>query len=257
MILLYLDTETTGLDVSTCSIWQLSGYIGDTAKGTIESFDYKLHPYRGEIITEEAVAKTGVTQEELDTYPPQSEAFTSFLSLISKYVDLEDWNQRVIPVGYYASSLDEALLLATMTAEVTHNHPEGIKGARAVAAVIWMIRNGWSKNNIKSWICEQFGYDLSYSYDELKRHHKFECICQRSVPAAIICWLNADSYEDGIRKAVSLGGDADTEAALTGAFLNADENTEVSDDFAKEVTRFFSMDFMDILNKFHNAYENK
>ena len=103
MILLYLDTETTGLDVSTCSIWQLSGYIGDTAKGTIESFDYKLHPYRGEIITEEAVAKTGVTQEELDTYPPQSEAFTSFLSLISKYVDLEDWNQRVIPVGYNIS----------------------------------------------------------------------------------------------------------------------------------------------------------
>ena len=103
MILLYLDTETTGLDVSTCSIWQLSGYIGDTAKGTIESFDYKLHPYRGEIITEEAVAKTGVTQEELDTYPPQSEAFTSFLSLISKYVDLEDWNQRVTPVGYNVS----------------------------------------------------------------------------------------------------------------------------------------------------------
>lgn len=162
---------------------------------------------------------------------------------------------RVIPVGYYASSLDEALLLATMTAEVTHNHPEGIKGARAVAAVIWMIRNGWSKNNIRSWISEQFGYDLSYSYDKLKKHHKFECICQRSVPAAIICWLNADSYEDGIRKAVSLGGDADTEAALTGAFLNADKNTEVSDDFAKEVTRFFSMDFMDILNKFHNAYE--
>ena len=103
MILLYLDTETTGLDVSTCSIWQLSGYIGDTAKGTIESFDYKLHPYRGETITEEAIAKTGVTQEELDTYPPQSEAFTSFLSLISKYVDLEDWNQRVIPVGYNVS----------------------------------------------------------------------------------------------------------------------------------------------------------
>ena len=90
-------------DVSTCSIWQLSGYIGDTAKGTIESFDYKLHPYRGEIITEEAIAKTGVTQEELNTYPPQSEAFTSFLSLISKYVDLEDWNQRVIPVGYNVS----------------------------------------------------------------------------------------------------------------------------------------------------------
>ena len=103
MILLYIDTETTGLDTATCSIWQLSGYISDTATGATDSFDYKMHPYRNEIISKEAAIKTGATQEELDSYPSQSEAFSSFTTLLSKYVDLDDWNQRVIPVGYNVS----------------------------------------------------------------------------------------------------------------------------------------------------------
>ena len=103
MILLYIDTETTGLDTATCSIWQLSGYISDTATGTSDSFDYKMRPYRNEIISKEAAAKTGATQEELDSYPSQSEAFANFTALLSKYVDLEDWNQRAIPVGYNIS----------------------------------------------------------------------------------------------------------------------------------------------------------
>ena len=103
MILLYIDTETTGLDTATCSIWQLSGYISDTATGVSDSFDYKMRPYRNEIISKEAAAKTGATQEELDGYPSQSEVFSNFTALLSKYVDLEDWNQRVIPVGYNIS----------------------------------------------------------------------------------------------------------------------------------------------------------
>lgn len=103
MILLYIDTETTGLDTATCSIWQLSGYISDTATGVSDSFDYKMRPYRNEIISKEAAAKTGATQEELDSYPSQSEAFSNFTALLGKYVDLEDWNQRVTPVGYNIS----------------------------------------------------------------------------------------------------------------------------------------------------------
>ena len=162
---------------------------------------------------------------------------------------------RVIPVGYYAFSLDEALKLAKITAEVTHNHPEGIKGAQCVAAVIWMIRNGHSKKQIKKWVEEHFGYNISDSYEQLKKQHKFQCICQRSVPAAIICWLNSNSYEDCIRKAVSLGGDADTEAAIAGAFVNADAKTQIDDEFVIDVTRFFSMDFMDMFKKFHEKYE--
>ena len=94
MILLYIDTETTGLDTATCSIWQLSGYISDTSTGASDSFDYKMRPYRNEIISKEAAAKTGATQEELDSYTSQSEAFSNFTALLGKYVDLEDWNQN-------------------------------------------------------------------------------------------------------------------------------------------------------------------
>jgi len=162
---------------------------------------------------------------------------------------------RVIPVGFYAKSIEECIKLAEITAKVTHNHPEGIKGAVATACIIFTIKEGkHPKNVIKQWIEEEIGYNLSISYNQLKKNHKFECTCQNSVPAAIICWLNSNSYEDCIRKAVSLGGDADTEAAIAGAFAAADPNTPVDDDLANDVTRFFAIDFLDVLNKFQKEY---
>lgn len=162
---------------------------------------------------------------------------------------------RVIPVGWYANSLDECINLATITAEVTHNHPEGIKGAQCVAAVIWAIKNGYSKNEIKKWVTKKFGYDLSQSYNQLKKNHKFECTCQNSVPASLICWLNSKDYIDCVRKAVSLGGDADTEGAIAGAFAAAENNEAIDDNFVQDVIRFFSMDFLDTFNQFHEKYE--
>jgi ADP-ribosylglycohydrolase len=162
---------------------------------------------------------------------------------------------RVIPVGWYAKSLDEALGLAKITAEVTHNHEEGIKGAQCVAAVIYLIRQGKSKKAIKKFVEENFGYNLSRSYNNLYKNHKFECTCQNSVPASIICWLDANDYMDCIRKAVSLGGDADTEAAIAGAFAGAMNDDALNDEFVNDVIRFFSMDFLDMLKKFHEKYE--
>ena len=162
---------------------------------------------------------------------------------------------RVIPVGWWASSLEQAAELAKRTAEITHNHPEGIKGAQAVACTIWAIRNGYTKDDIKKWLERECIYDLDRSYDELKRTHKFECTCPNSVPAAFICWYNSTSYEDCVRKAVSLGGDADTEAAIAGAFAAADKNTPVPEELTNDVTRFFSMDFLEVLDKFHKKYE--
>jgi len=162
---------------------------------------------------------------------------------------------RVIPVGWYAKSLDEALGLAKITAEVTHNHEEGIKGAQCVAAVIYLIRQGKSKKAIKKFVEENFGYNLSRSYNNLYKNHKFECTCQNSVPASIICWLDANDYMDCIRKAVSLGGDADTEAAIAGAFAGAMNDEALNDEFVNDVIRFFSMDFLDMLKKFHEKYE--
>ena len=162
---------------------------------------------------------------------------------------------RVIPVGWFASSIEECAELARITAEITHNHPEGIKGAQATACIIWAIRNGYAKDEIKYWVERECKYNLSKSYDNLKKNHKFECTCQNSVPASFICWYESTSYEDCVRKAVSLGGDADTEAAIAGAFAAANPNTPVPEELTNDVTRFFSMDFMDILNKFHEIYE--
>ena len=162
---------------------------------------------------------------------------------------------RVIPVGFYAKNIDECLELAKTSAEITHNHPEGIKGAQAIAAAIFFIRQGKSKKAIKKYIEESFGYNLTKSYDSLKRTHKFECTCQNSVPAALICWLESKSFEDAIRKAISLGGDADTEGAIAGALAAADPKTPVDDDLVHDVIRFFSMDFLDLLNKWHKDIE--
>ena len=162
---------------------------------------------------------------------------------------------RVIPVGWFANSIEEAAELAKKTAEITHNHPSGIKGAQAVACIIWAIRNGHSKDEIKRWVEREFDYNLDKSYQTLYNTHEFNCVCQVSVPASFICWYNSISYEDCVRKAVSLGGDADTEAAIAGAFAAADKNTPIPEELTNDVTRFFSMDFMDIVRKFHEKYE--
>ena len=162
---------------------------------------------------------------------------------------------RVIPVAWYSNDIDECMELAKITAEVTHNHPEGIKGAQAVTAIIWAIRNGHSKNDIKKWIKEEFDYNLNSTYNQLKETHKYESICQVAIPASFISWYSSKSYEDAIRLAVSLGGDADTEAAIAGAFAAANEKTQVDDDLVFDLTRFFPMDFMSIFNEFHDKYE--
>ncbi len=127
---------------------------------------------------------------------------------------------RVSSIGWCANSLDEAEKVAKWSAEVTHNHPEGIKGAQAVAAAIYMARTGKTKDNIKEYINEKY-YNLDFSIDEIRADYKFEVSCQKSVPQAIQCFLEAVDFEDSIRNAVSLGGDADTQAAIAGSITEA------------------------------------
>ncbi|MCH4564800.1 ADP-ribosylglycohydrolase family protein [Halomonas sp. EGI 63088] len=128
---------------------------------------------------------------------------------------------RVPPVGFAAQSLDEALTLARRSAEVTHNHPEGIRGAQAVAAVIFLARQGADKTSLRAEVEARFGYDLSRSLDEIRPGYRFDVSCQGSVPPAIIAFLEADGVEAAIRNAVSLGGDADTQACMAGAMAEA------------------------------------
>lgn len=128
---------------------------------------------------------------------------------------------RVSPIAWYYSNLDDVLEEALHSAEITHNHPEGIKGAQAVAAAVFMARTGSSKQAIKDYVEDQFHYDLSSSIDAIRPGYGFEISCQKSVPQALIAFLESTDYEDAVRNAVSLGGDSDTLACIAGGIAEA------------------------------------
>lgn len=128
---------------------------------------------------------------------------------------------RVSPVAHYFETVDEVLNQAEKCAAVTHNHPEGIRGAKAVALSIFLSRTGSEKREIKEKVEELFGYDLSRSIEEIRPEYKCDLSCQRTVPEAITCFLESNCFEDSIRKAVSLGGDSDTMACITGSISSS------------------------------------
>lgn len=128
---------------------------------------------------------------------------------------------RVSPVGFAFDDLYIVQQQAKRSAEVTHNHPEGIKGAQATAVAIFLARSGYSKAKIKSYVESKFGYDLNPKLDDLRPHYSFDVSCQGSVPQAIIAFLESTDFEDAIRNAVSLGGDSDTIACIAGGIAQA------------------------------------
>ena len=128
---------------------------------------------------------------------------------------------RVSPVAYAFDQLDAVLTAAAQTAAVTHNHPEGIKGAQATATAIFLARQGHDKAEIAAAITQRFGYDLDRSLDQIRPTYTFNESCQETVPEAIIAFLESTDFEDALRNAVSLGGDADTLTCITGAISEA------------------------------------
>lgn len=155
---------------------------------------------------------------------------------------------RVSSVGWLYGTLEETLHAAELSAEVTHNHPEGIKGAKATAAAIFMARTGSTKDEIRTYIEHNFGYDLEKTMDDIVSNGHGDEICQVSVPQALVCFLLSDSYIDTIRKAVSIGGDSDTVACIAGsvaeAFYGFDEEYrsvvfEKTDDYQKKIIDLF------------------
>ena len=128
---------------------------------------------------------------------------------------------RVAAAGWLFDTLNKTLEMAKATAEVTHNHPEGIKGAQATAAAIFLARTGRSKPEIKQYVEQTFGYDLSRTCDEIRPYYCHVENCQQTVPEAIIAFLESNSFEDALRNAVSLGGDSDTLACITGGIAEA------------------------------------
>ena len=128
---------------------------------------------------------------------------------------------RVSSAGWLYDTLEETLHAAKLTAEVTHDHPEGIKGAQATAAAIFMARTGSSKDDIRNYMVSEFGYDLSRTCDEIRPAYKHVESCQETVPEAITAFLEGESFEDVIRTAVSLGGDCDTLTCIAGSIAEA------------------------------------
>ena len=140
---------------------------------------------------------------------------------------------RASPCGLMAASLEETLELAKISAEVTHNHPEGIKGAQATAAAVYLAKTGHTMDEIRAYIHENF-YPMDRTCDEIRPTYRFEPTCQKSVPESIIAFLESVSYEDAIRKVISLGGDADTMGAITGgiawAYYRCQEGNKLATD---------------------------
>jgi len=156
---------------------------------------------------------------------------------------------RVSPIGYYAQTLDEALELAEISAEVTHNHPEGIKGAQATAAAIFLARQGKTKQEIRDYVTQTFNYDLSRTLEEIRPTFTFDETCQRTVPEAITCFLEGKDYEDVVRLSVALAGDADTIAAIAGSISSAVD--EVPNEIAQAVIALLSEEFCTTLLRFN------
>jgi len=160
---------------------------------------------------------------------------------------------RVSPVGFTFSSLDIVLQEAEKSAAVTHNHPEGIKGAQAVAACIFLARSGESKERIKQYVEDTFDYNLHQTLDEIRPWYRFDETCQGSVPQAIIAFLESKDYEDAIRKAVSLGGDSDTLACMAGGIAQAYYG-RIPNRIVERVRKFLDDDLLALIDEFNERY---
>ena len=160
---------------------------------------------------------------------------------------------RVSPVGYAYDSVKDVLYQANRTAEVTHNHPEGIKGAQATALAIYLARAGESKETIRKEITERFSYNLNRTVDEIRPNYKFDVSCQGSVPESIVAFLDSDNYEDAVKKSISLGGDADTMACITGGIAQAYYKI-IPKNIAETVRNKLPPDLREVLDEFNAKY---
>ena len=256
-----LNTELRSEIAKEASLRQALQTQVDNLKATvaaIKSCECDLSKYLTKVEAENTYLTQGAIQSYLDQVSANKAAIEQLQGLVNginaKLGDLGDkpivdqineLNTTIINVKAIA---DEALELAKVSAEVTHNHPEGIKGAQATAAAIFLARKGENKWEIRDYIEKTFGYNLSRTLEEIRPTFTFDETCQRTVPEAIICFLEGKDYEDVVRLAVTLAGDADTLAAIAGSIASAtkDVTTEVtqrvisllSDEFCATLLRF-------------------
>ena len=163
---------------------------------------------------------------------------------------------RVSAVGFAYNDLDKVLKKAEKTAVVTHNHPEGIKGAQATAAAIFLARTGKNKAEIKAYIEQKFGYDLDFTLDEIRPTFPFDESCQGTVPQSIVAFLESTDYDSAIRLAISLGGDSDTITCITGGIAIAFYK-EMSQVIVDKISReYLPTAFVTIIDEFDLVFNN-
>lgn len=156
---------------------------------------------------------------------------------------------RVSPCGFAAKSLEEAEALAEITAAVTHNHPQGIKGAKAAAAAIFLAKSGKTKDEIKSYIENNY-YRMDFTIDEIRDEYEFDVSCQGSVPQALEAFFESVSFEDAIRNAISIGGDSDTIAAIAGGVAEAYYG--IPEDDRAYASDYLDEDLSEVVEEFYN-----
>ncbi len=163
---------------------------------------------------------------------------------------------RASAVGFAFEDIETVLEVAKQSAEVTHNHPEGIKGAQATATAIFLARQGKSKQDIKDYITQTFDYNLDFTLDEIRPTYKFDVTCQGSVPQAIVAFLESSDFESAIRLAISIGGDSDTIACITGGIASAFYK-QIPTEIMDFVVDKLPSEYIEIMNKFDEKYDRK
>ena len=143
--------------------------------------------------------------------------------------------------------------MARLTSAVTHNHPEGIKGAEATAAAIFLARNGASKKEIREYVEKEFSYNLNFTCDEIRSTYYFNETCMDTVPQAIVAFLDGESFEDVIRTGVSIGGDTDTLCAIAGSVAEAYYG--IPEDIGETAKSFLTEDLLEVVEKFYNKLQ--
>lgn len=160
---------------------------------------------------------------------------------------------RVSSAGWLFDTIEETRHMARLTAEVTHNHPEGIKGAEATASAIFLARKGKAKEEIREYIVQEFGYNLSRTCDEIRPGYRHVETCQKTVPEAITAFLEGKDFEDVIRTAVSLGGDCDTLTDIACGMAEAFYG--IPEEIAAEGRKRLPQDMLEVLDRFHKRLE--
>lgn len=163
---------------------------------------------------------------------------------------------RVSPVGFAYNNLEKVIKIAKQSAEVSHDHPEGIKGAQAIATAVFLARIGKSRQEIKNFVKNTYIYDLDFTLDSVRPTYIFQETCQNTVPHAIVAFLESSDYESAIRLAVSLGGDSDTIACMTGGIAAA-YYKEIPSNIIDAVAAKLPDEFIEIINEFEKKIINE